>query len=64
MIDITKVNICDNCNETDSAGKGTKCIYNIELERSGKKIHLCEKCTRELVQGLSKLLELEENHVK
>lgn len=58
-IDIDKVNVCDSCFKTAKASDRQNNIIRIEFNRTHKTVYLCEKCTRDLIEGLRKELEVE-----
>lgn len=58
-IDIDKICVCDSCDKTKLASSKKNDIIKIELRRTKKTIYLCEKCTKELIEGLRKELEVQ-----
>lgn len=59
MIDWKKMNVCDSCNVTSSE-KNPVTTYTATLERTGKKITLCQKCLEELLSATKRVLETED----
>lgn len=57
-IDIDKKCICDGCFKTVKASDRQNNIIRIEFNRTHRAVYLCEKCTRDLLEGLKKELEV------
>lgn len=58
MINITKVNVCDNCNKTKVLGSKKDDIVKIQFNRTNKTIYLCEECAKQMLELLKQTLEV------
>lgn len=56
MIKWNKYNVCDSCNLTTTPDKHVD-TYTITFERTNKKVKLCEKCLRELLEATKNIID-------
>ena len=57
-INIAKVNVCDNCDKTKVIGSKKDDIVKRELNRTNRRIYLCEECAKQMLEGLKQTLEV------